>query len=281
MARIFNGDYSTGDFRQWHRMMNAHVPRAVPAHPFSYGANFPPRRFYSAQVISEDKDAGYIARYELRENDTPWWGGQARSEVSGVDDTFAPVDSTRWYAWSMKFDTTFPTNHYDLGFGIFGQFHDTSNGGYSPPVAFGYPTQLSVSLTQPGTGFRSPGYWYLFHIQWPPPTSAGVVPMATHIFPVCELPFNLGQWHDIKLQIKWKQDQTGFIRMWWNGQRQTLWGGVDTHYGATLPPNIGTDPHQIVTGQAVQMGYYRDKSIVEPGIIYNAGFRMADGESDL
>ena len=116
MTRIFTGDYSTGDFRQWDRIMTVHVPIGRPANPLSYGKNFPPRKFYSAQVISEDKDAGYIARHELRQNDTPWWGGDARSEVVAAA-TIAPVGSTMWYAMSFKFDRTFPTNHTDLGRG--------------------------------------------------------------------------------------------------------------------------------------------------------------------
>lgn len=280
MARIFNGDYSTGDFRQWQYMMNVHVPKAVPADPLSYGKNFPPRKFYSAQVISEDKDAGYIARYELRQSDTPWWGGQARSEVSAPTDTFAPIGSTRWYATSFKFDPTFPTNHYDIGFGVVQQFHDDSPIGYSPAVAFGWPTQLSVALTKPGSGFRTE-YWYLYAIEWPASNPPGGVPMATKIIPVFEFPFNVGEWHDIKLQVKWEQDQSGFIRLWWNGERQNLYGGTDTHYGATVPPSTGREPSQIVGGQSVQLGYYRDSAIATPGIVYNTGFRIADDEISL
>lgn len=278
MARIFTGDYSTGDFRQWQYMMSVHVPGQY--HPFGDAENFPPRKFYSAQVICEHKDAGYIGRYELRQNDTPWWGGAARSEVSAPERSFAPLGSTMWYAMSFKFDPTFPTNHTDLSWGVIQQFHDDSPIGYSPPVSFGFPYLPSVSITKPGSGFRS-GYWYLQHVVWPAPKTPGVVPPATHIIPVFEFPFDLGRWHDIKLQIKWEQDDTGFVRLWWNGARQTLYGGGDTHYGATVPPNLGPAPNQVVTGTSVQLGYYRDKAIVPPGIIYNAGFRMADDASSL
>ncbi len=281
--RIFTGDYSPGDFRQWEYVMCTHVPEGVPAHSYSSGRNFPPRRFYSAQVISEDKDAGYVARHELRQHDSPWWGGGARSEVSAPTDTFAPIGSTRWYAFSVKFDPTFPTNHWDLNWGVVQQFHDKTVEGtpiYSPVVTFGWPDQTSVSLTQPGAGFRS-GYWYLYHAIYPAPSGPGVKPHATHLIPVFEFPFNLGQWHDIKLQIKWEQDSTGFIRLWWNGERQTLYGGTDTATGPTVPPSIGATPEQTVIGQTVQLGYYRYEEIVPPGIVYHAGFRMADTEDSL
>jgi len=277
VARIFTGDYSTGDFRQWQFINNVDVLDASAGNhgPLGTGPGFPPRKFYSAQVISEDKDAGYVARYELRQNDIPWWGGQARSEVAAPTGTFAGVGSTMWYAMSFKFDRTFPTNHFDLGWGVIHQYHDDSAVGYSPPIAFGWPYELSVSLTQPGCGFRS-GYWYLQQVIWPPATTPGVVPMATHVIPVFEFPFNLGQWHDIKLQIKWEQNQNGFIRLWWNGQRQILYGGGKTLYGPTLPPGTGSEPKQLVTGQSVQQGYYRDNAVATPGIVYHAGFRMAD-----
>lgn len=280
MVRIFTGDYSPGDFRQWTTMMNVDVPKAIPAHPFTFAKNFPPRKFYSAQVIAADKDAGYIARHELRLNDTPWWGGGARSEVAAPIDTFSPIGSTMWYAMSFKFDPTFPTNHTDLGWGVIQQFHDNSPAGYSPAVAFGWPYLPSVSLTQPGSGFRC-GYWYLQQVIWPTPATPGVIPMATHVIPVFEFPFELNQWHDIKLQIRWEQNDCGFIRLWWNGERQTLYGGGDTLYGSTVPPNLGNAPNQIVTGQSVQLGYYRNKGIAEPGIVYHAGFRMADDEASL
>lgn len=282
MARIFTGDYSTGDFRQWQYVSNVHVPEGRPGNrsPLGTGLGFPPRRFYSAQVISEDKDAGYVARYELRQNDIPWWGGQARSEVSAPTDTFAPIGSTMWYAMSFKFDKTFPTNHCDLGWGVIHQFHDDSPIGYSPALAFGWPHPLSVSLTKPGCGFRS-GYWYLQQMIWPPSTNPDVVPMATHTIPVFEFPFNLCQWHDIKLQIKWEQNQSGFVRLWWNGQRQIIFGGGDTLYGPTVPPGAQGELKQSVTGQSVQQGYYRNNAIVQPGIVYHAGFRMADDEISL
>lgn len=279
MARIYTGDYSPGDFRQWESVMNVHVPEGEIGNrsPLSTGPGFPPRRFYSAQVISQDTDAGYIGRYELRQNDVPWWGGGARSEVSD-NRTFAPIGATRWYAMSFKFDPTFPTNHFDLGWGVIQQFHDDTSVGWSPPVAFGWPYQ--GSLVQPGNlGFRS-DYWYLYLIEWPS-AHGEKLPQAQKITPIYEFPFELGEWHDIKLEIKWEQTKSGFVRLWWNGERQKLYGGEDTIFGATLPPNIGIESNQIVTGQHVQLGYYRDKAIAAPGIVYNTGFRMADAEDSL
>lgn len=46
-----------------------------------------------------------------------------------------------------------------------------------------------------------------------------------------------------------------------------FYGGGDIVYGATLPPNNGTEPDEIVTGQHVQLGYYRDKVIAARGIV--------------
>lgn len=267
MTRLFTGDYATGDFSQWGEITNQWVPDSSS----DAGWQHPAKGVYSAQVISEDKDCGYIARYELREGDLPYWAVTGeRTEVYGGSDTAALAGTTAWYALSIKFDPSFPTDHQVLGPGILIQWKDYPNSGAGPVLALGWPGPAWTA-----SGFQA-GYWYLRYSSIA--LSAGVY-SVTDVTPLLEMPFDLGEWHDIKLQIKWAFDGTGFIRAWRNGERQTLFGDVETFTGPTLPPSgVGA---QEVTGESVRMGYYRSNTMSDTGIVYHAGFRMADTEASL
>lgn len=262
MTRLFTGDYSTGDFSQWYSLGNKFATTGL-----NHGNEYPRTGFYPAATISEDKDCGYIARYELRTGDRPDWDSVSvdRSETFGKALSAALVGDTTWYAMSIKFAADFPTDHQALGSGIVTQFHDHPSALSSPVLALGWAL--------PGTtGFRS-GYWYLRHNpQAAPLTFLGAQPLF-------EFPFNPGQWHDIKLQIKWAQDNAGFVNLWWNGVRQTLLTGGQTFTGQTLCPS-GVGPANEILGATIQQGYYR-ASIAPTGVVYHTGFRMADSEASL
>jgi hypothetical protein len=190
----------------------------------------------------------------------PYVGSSERSEVGGGAGAYAPIGSTRWYAQSIKFDPTFRTDHADLGWGAITQFHDYPSGLNSPVIYFGWPPPGS-------TGFTS-GHWYLLQGRWSPAMSfLGY----TALF---EFPFNVGEWHDLKLQIKWQQDTTGTVALWYNGARQTLLTGGETFTGQTVLPSAGVD------GVSPQQGYYRQDDL-PTGVIYHTGFRMADSEDSL
>jgi len=245
MARIFTGDYSTGDFSQWTNMQNKLVNGAPQSYPGGY----------SAQVISEDKDCGYIGRFELRDGDIPSFGGGERSEVGAVGPSDAVSGNTRFYAFSVKFDSAFPTNHGSLGWGVTNQWGDSTAGG-SPTVSWGW---------QPDT---PTGYWSLLHL---PQSSPGVYLTPTRILDVA---LNLGNWHDVKVEIKFStSDATGYVRAWLDGTAQTLSGGSTTFAGRTMIPGD--------TVSSYHEGYYRDAAMTTTAIIYHAGFRMADSAASL
>ena len=110
-ATLFVGDYSTGDFTQWSSVQNRGYN--------GDGAHYVPT--YSATVV-DDPAKGKAARFEVHTGDTPaGMPSGERSEVgegaSGSGITPTPAESTRWYAFSIKFDSTFPTNHGSLRMG--------------------------------------------------------------------------------------------------------------------------------------------------------------------
>lgn len=63
-ARIFTGDFSSGNFKQW--------PIVQTRSYNSSGANYVPN--YSAQIINEP-GRGNVARFEVRNGDVPSFGG--------------------------------------------------------------------------------------------------------------------------------------------------------------------------------------------------------------
>lgn len=248
MARIFTGDYSTGDFRQWILVQNTLYNGA----PGGYTDAYP------AQVISEDKDCGYCARFEVRTGDIPEFGGGERSQVANTGQAPAIANSTYWYAFSTKFDSTFPTDHHDLGWAVTSQWKEDSVN-TSPTVKWGFETDAG-----------SNGHWSLFH---DPQSSPGGSYLGKSS--ILDLPIEVGVWHDIRMEIHWStNDADGYVKVWHNGIPQTLAGGGLTFTGRTMVPSDSGNVHY-------SEGYYRQAGIVETGILYQTGFRMANTETSL
>jgi hypothetical protein len=267
MTRIFTGDYSTGDFSQWDEVAN-HVYHG-PAYMYP-GA-------YPARIISEDKDCGYIARFEVRDGDDPGDGGGARSESFGGAQTDIPVGETCYYAWSTKFDPSFQTDHGEPGNGGWGVITQwqTMPGGIGPVLGMGWRTPSpmgDVPGFEPGT---TNGYFYLMQDK---KEFSGDYSFLTN--GLLKIPLSLGNWHDFKMEIKFETDDTGTVRVWHNGALQTL----------LCSSQFDDTPSTVFTGQTLcgggtaarmQQGYYRDHLMTQTGILYHTGFRMADSESSL
>ena len=92
-------------------------------------------------------------------------------------------------------------------------------------------------------------------------------------FSIFDTPLNVGQWHDVKMQVHFStSDTTGWIRLWLGGVRQTFLNGADTYFVRTLVPGTTTV-------------YYKEGMSREPmaptDIMYSTGFRCADSEAAL
>jgi hypothetical protein len=238
---LFIGDYATGDFSQW--------PVVQTTSYNDSGKDYIPS--YSARIV-QDPVKGNVARFEVRPGDVPPFGGGERSEVEGGPETGGADGQTRWYQFSTKFDPSFPLNHADLGWAVTNQFHARNAGG-SPPV----------SWTVDGKN----GFWSLMIEKQSAPGE------YLQTIPIFDTPLNVGQWHDVTMQINWStSDEMGWIRLWHNGTRQTFLNGTDTYFVRTLIP--GT------TGVYYKEGVYR-KAINSADIVYHTGFRSADSEEAL
>ncbi len=240
-ARLFNGDYSTGNFTQW--------PVVQTRYYNSTGSSYAPA--YPATVVA-DAQKGSAGRFEVRSGDVPSFGGGERSEVQAAEASGGQEGQTRWYQFSTRFDSSFPQNHRDLGWGLTNQWHSNSSTG-SPTVSW------AVSARN--------GYWSLL-IQ--KQSSPGVY--LDSAGPIFDVPLGTA-WHDVKMQINWSTSDTkGWIRLWLNGVHQKFVNGADTYYVRTMIP--GT------TSVYYKEGYYR-QAMRPTGIVYHTGFRSATDEAGL
>ncbi|MFC9554370.1 polysaccharide lyase [Rhodococcus sp. NPDC056960] len=240
-ARLFTGDYSSGDFSQW--------PSVQTKDYNGPGTGYVPS--YSASIVP-DPTYGRSARFEVRSGDVPSFGGGERSEVAAGNDTGGFEGQTRWYRFSTKFDPAFPQNHATLGWGLTNQWHQDVGVG-SPPVAW-------------SVGQRD-GYWSLV-------VQKQSVPGAyLETLTLFETPLDVGRWHDVTMQINWSaSDATGWIKLWLNGVPQTFTTGSDTYFVRTLIPGTSTVYYK--------EGYYREP-MQPTGVVFHTGFRCATDEAAL
>jgi hypothetical protein len=238
-GRLFTGDYSTGDFSQWPNVENRGY--------HGDGIHYVPS--YSATVV-DDPAKGKAARFELRSGDLV--GDTERSEVSAMSDATGGTEGQiRWYAFSTKFDSTFPMDHATLGWGLTNQWHSDLGG--SPPFGM-YVDQVNGDWSLTIQKQSAPGVFL-------------------DVFSVWNTPLDKGTWHDIKMEVKFStSDTTGWIRLWHNGVRQAFLNGSDTYFIRTLIP--GT------TAVYYKEGYYR-QPLAPTGIVYHSGFRCAESEAGL
>jgi hypothetical protein len=251
-VRLFTADYSTGNFMQWEDVENVN-------HPYGPPADYIPS--YPARVI-RDAERGYCGRFEVRTGDTP--AGIPSGERSQVGEypytTRTPAESLRWYAFSIKFDPTFPTNHTELGWGITNEWKSGVMKG-SPTIMWGWTD-----------GGGPDGYWSLF---WHPQSSPGV--FLEHVR-LLDVPMNRGRWIDVMMEVYWSPlDANGYVNVWVDGARQTFLagaGGGQTFPGRTMIPGDFGYVHYTE-------GYYRQNGIAPTGIVYTNAFRMADSQNSL
>lgn len=265
MTRLFTGDFSTGDYSQWSRMVTSVDSfDGVPVKPVAGS--------YSASIVSPDPDCGYAARMEVRSGgggaDT---GHRVEFMYPTSSGTYAATGQTVWYAMSYKFDETFPDDRNELGWGSITQWKPATSSNDVGGLAYSVLSWGWAPANAPG--FEN-GYFYLL---WIPQSSPGVATEA-YMRPILKLPLNQGEWHDIKMRVYYSQGNDGTVQVWHNGTRKTFeatyGGGGTTFTGQTV---AGGSP----TGANVHLGHYRDPACTHTDIVYFRGFRMADSEDSL
>ena len=159
---VFVGDYETGEFSQWNQCQNR---------KYSASCSRFRESFYGMQVETAiNRQGRYAARYEVRNGDSPSWGGGERAEVARYDVGRVYEGDERWYEFSLLFDTAFPAVTGD--FFVVMQWHAGSG---PPPMTLMVDAQSRLVLD--GTGPDAPttvigdiarGQWvdYVVHVRF-------------------------------------------------------------------------------------------------------------------
>ncbi len=182
----WNGDFDTGDFRQWHRT------RFVPG---------------GARIVRKVRREGrYAARFVVGPGDIPF-GTHERSEVAASREQTAGYGGIEaYYGWSTFFPRRF--NPIRNSFNIFAQWHGTG----APPCALSPNVAFHARLR---TGWRRPRYEVRV-LGGELDRSCGGY--RKHVFRLGRI--RLRKWNDFVLHVKWSPARaTGFIEAWINGLR--------------------------------------------------------------
>lgn len=213
---LWVGGYETNNWNQWLYVQNRDLNGASAGYP---AGGVGPNNWLAQIVTDPGGRPGKVARFEMRPgfgvpNDSGAGSALERTEVMSPQTTQASEGMTRWYQFATKFDSTFPLNHADLGFGTTNQWHSV---GWAAPLTF--------------TCNARNGYWTMTAERR---DSAGNFIDLVRLY---ETPIDRGNWHEIVCEIKWSgSDTTGYIRMIRNGVQQTMLNGSQTYTIRTLYP---------------------------------------------
>ena len=129
--QLFVGNFDSRNFCQWATVQNrvANTPGCA----YDQG-------FYGMQVQSDGSAHPTAARFEVRDGDIPEFGGGERAEVRAPQVMDVREGDERWYEFSFKFGSTFPTP--TSWFEVM-QWHAGSG---SPPLALEVATDGTLQL---------------------------------------------------------------------------------------------------------------------------------------
>lgn len=100
---------------------------------------------YSATVVDGGPGHPDVARFELRDGDSPFLGTERTEIGEPRGSTEVTTGDERWIGWDMKFDSTWPVPVASSGWCVPWQWHHNSSSG-SPPFLFDIDTDDVIYL---------------------------------------------------------------------------------------------------------------------------------------
>jgi hypothetical protein len=277
-TRLVTADSADGTFSSWGGVTNPSLNAVGYVHPSTSNKN--------TKVLSDDPDCGYINRLQLDDGDTIEGQVGERCVLTSqrfVGDRQILIGQTRWCAFSVKFDASYPLDRADSGWGTFHGRKDAPGGFTSTVINYGGwpPSQAGVTYA-----VGQPGFWWMGTAPQNPPYT----PNGPQV-PIFKMPIAPGQWQDIKYEVKVDR-VNGILRVWRNGVPQvsmidgtTTFNGQTCHYsGAGLSWTAGgvTITGQDVIGlEAGRLMIYRGAETTGTEIMSFANYREASTESGL
>lgn len=309
MTRLFTADVSTGDLQQFGSIgCDGPDSHAVAAPLLGYKGMWHKTEWKKdgsldngrVRVARTDADCGHAVRFEQLATDvvpdgatTPPYAiaaGAAKMQTSMYAHKIYDGD-TFWVAWSAKFDEwSWPTNRVIQNFCVTDAIHGfnsdisqigAAGGGYTLAATSVYWGMHPFSGAYPYTGGDPtlPNHWVLAVDRHPD----GLLNWYNRQI-LLQVPITLGRWYDIRMRIY--HDAPGSIKVWINGELQTLVTGGTEYTGDVSPPK----QYQLPTGYwGWQHCIYRGQRLPQsnPNPVYGnavmqrANFRIASTEGGL
>jgi hypothetical protein len=212
-----------------------------------------PGKPYSIQIVPPVSNSTEdCLRFELRKGEfyADLFGKMSfRSEVNARD--FPPIDSIRWYRFSLLLPKDFPIEDNRL---ILTQWHGADKK---------YLGEVSRS---PTLAFRYSGGRFFITMRHSANRiirDASRVPSET-FFETDQFP--LGEWHDFLVNAKWSYRDDGYINVWWEGRQVVSYAG---------PVGYNDD-----FGPYFKFGVYRDDSD-KTYVVYFSQVKIGDRLQDI
>lgn len=239
MTRLFTGDFSNGRLTQW-PTVHSSGPSGRSNGDYNRPTSTSPDGPGDGSVeVRRDPDCGPYLRLHLTADDSyalggdsDWGNGTQKAQIDSINSPVYQGD-TIWVAWSQKFVQfdAWPAGKTSSNFLITNEWHGKAGPRYGTSVFWGVaPWSGPWNAKTSGTPVN---HWSLCVDSYD--TYLGADPTERKI--LLNVPITLGEWIDVKMQIKWDTAANGgFIRCWINGQPKTLLGGSTTWYGQVTAP---------------------------------------------
>lgn len=316
MSRLFTADVSTGDLQQFSNVGCCG--------PTSFTRTAPLLNYRTAyhksewrkdgsvdngliRVVTSDPDCGYAVRLQQRATDVVPDGGDGPGQelplygiiggASKMQTSMYPYriydGDTFWVAWSAMFETwTWPSNRVNQNFCVTDSIHgfNTAN-----PVIGAGSTGSSYTLAAGSIGWGMPPFTGTYPYSGGDPTlpnhwvlwidrqPTGLLDWYDRQI-LLQVPVTLGRWIDVKMRIH--HDAPGSVKVWINGELQTLLTGGTEYTGDVSPPVQYQLPtgywgwqHCIYRGQRLPAS--NPNPVFGDAVLHRANFRIASTESGL
>lgn len=295
MARTYTMDFSTNDLSQVDN-----IATSSPWQEAASGWSTVAPQDYTANddvvnVVTEDADAGPVARFELGTADSYSSGFYPPGDVQR-DQLSAPTSGrinfatsqTLWHAFSIKFDADYDHGTLVNPAGgnpvsdayVAANPGDTTHQGHWIAFQTIGPAESTVCWgVSAKTPLTPPGSISCWVDKWTgDSTSGSYVSTFVQRDTLLHTSRNVGNWIDIKMQIRHSKSTDGFVKIWVNGAAQTLLGGGTQFDGRTCVPNtnVTTSYDWVYPALGIYRGYNEPAQAVSI-----ANYRIADSEASL
>jgi hypothetical protein len=185
----------------------------------------------------------FAYRFEVRggDNPVPEFSSNDRAELGQANPGRGPLihaGAEEWYGFSVRFDRSFP----DASWQVVAQWKQL--GGNPPPAELSADDDV-LAFSMGGSSAHPGDRKRLF-----------------------EAPLTRRVWHDFVMHVKWSPSpREGFVELWHDGELVVP---------KTSIANMYRDSSGDIIPNHARIGYYRDRSISAPGVVYIDAYKVGN-----